>query len=215
MYPFSFSSSLLLLPVRTQVFTKTGGYSWRADGHVIYPNLGNMIHEVHAYLSQVTAQSPRVRASVCVCVCVCVRARYGHCRVHAYMHVRACVCACTCACAYLSLRGVWWVLPCGARCASASKNGSIACQGAPPLVATNTHRKNRDWYCRRSALLHKAPPSGPMMTKVCRLPLAWSGMAKEQGGGPGGGNDADQTLLRYRGGLMGGRREFGGLCART
>lgn len=35
-----------------KVFTKTGGYSWRADGHVIYPNLGNMIHEVHAYLSQ-------------------------------------------------------------------------------------------------------------------------------------------------------------------
>ena len=46
---------------RAQVFTKTGGYSWRADGHVIYPNLGNMIHEVHAYLSQVI-------------VCVCARA---------------------------------------------------------------------------------------------------------------------------------------------
>jgi hypothetical protein len=68
---------------RAQVFTKTGGYSWRADGHVIYPNLGNMIHEVHAYLSQVI-------------VCVCVRALGGEAHMLAVCAVcAACVPACT------------------------------------------------------------------------------------------------------------------------
>lgn len=67
---------------RAQVFTKTGGYSWRADGHVIYPNLGNMIHEVHAYLSQVI-------------VCVCARAGGGG----AHACCVCCVC-CVCACVH-------------------------------------------------------------------------------------------------------------------
>ena len=71
---------------RAQVFTKTGGYSWRADGHVIYPNLGNMIHEVHAYLSQVIVcvraraleREAHMRVMKCV-LRVCVRVRSGHC----------------------------------------------------------------------------------------------------------------------------------------
>jgi hypothetical protein len=35
-----------------KVFAKMGGYSWRHDGKIIYPKLADMIHEVHAYLSQ-------------------------------------------------------------------------------------------------------------------------------------------------------------------
>ena len=45
-----------------KVFAKEGGYSWRHDGKLIYPNLGDMIHEVHAFLSQGIVLPPQ-RAS--------------------------------------------------------------------------------------------------------------------------------------------------------